>query len=175
MRELWLKVKSSLRNAMLSPGFDTYDPENPEITYEYENEPRVTREEATWQDHAQAAIAPKSPKANKISDKYVELYGGRKGTSDKVAMSVTVTSPKDVNSSNIVTDAIRDGKICAVNLTGVDRDQGQRIVDVIAGAVYALDGSIQRISKDVFIVAPEGVAITGEMKEEISKGFSWFR
>ncbi|MCL2202341.1 MAG: cell division protein SepF [Defluviitaleaceae bacterium] len=171
MREFWMSTKNWLREKMLSPGFDNYDPENPEGAYEYEEEPMVERAE-TWQTHAQAAIAPKPAKKNRFSDKYVELYGS-KSPSDKAGMHVTLTSPKDVSNSNIVTDNIKDGKICAVNLTGVDREQAQRIVDVIAGAVYALDGSIQRVSKDVFIVAPEGVPITGEMKEELTRGFPW--
>jgi cell division inhibitor SepF len=171
MKDFWVKVKTGLRNAMLSPGFDNYDPENQDDNYYYEETPEP--EPKTWQEHARAATAPK-PLQSKYGDKIVELYG-RKGHSDK-NVQIVLSNPKDINATCSVTDSIREGKTCAVNLTGVDRAQAQRIADVIAGAIYALDGTISRISKDIFIVAPEGVHISGEMKEEISGGgylFPW--
>ena len=166
MKDFFGKIKDSLRNAMLSPGFDNYDPD---ANYdEYEDEPQVdpAPRGRTWQDHAREATAPKAKPS--YDDKIVALYGERKShVSDKG--TIVVTTPKDVSTSCQVTDLIREGKICAVNLTGIDRAQAQRIADVIAGAIYALDGSISRISRDIFIVAPEGVnisGVTGEMKEE---------
>ncbi|MCL2499324.1 MAG: cell division protein SepF [Defluviitaleaceae bacterium] len=171
MKELWLKVKSGLRNAMLSPGFDTYDPDNQDEAYY--NEEEAPQPEKTWQEHARAATAPK-PHKGKFEDKIVELYGRKSHSDNKI--QIILTNPKDVNSTCTVTDNIREGKTCAVNLTGVDRVQAQRIADVLAGAVYALDGSISRISKDIFLVAPEGVHISGEMKEELTSGgylFPW--
>jgi cell division inhibitor SepF len=170
VKDLWGRFTSYMRDGILSPGFKDYDPDNPEYTYDMheEDEPQA---EKTWQEHARTAAAPKSFKHGKYGDKIVELYG-KKSQSDKNTQ-VVLTNPKDISNSNIVTDYIKDGKICAVNLTAVDRDQAQRIVDAVAGAVYALEGSIQRVSKDIFIVAPEGVLITGELKEELSHGLPW--
>ncbi|MCL2187151.1 MAG: cell division protein SepF [Defluviitaleaceae bacterium] len=171
MRELWLKVKTSLRNQMLSPGFDDYDSENHEEHY-YEEE-TVSRADS-WQDHAIAATAPKATKS-KMSDKYVELYGRDKkaAPSLEAGFNVTMLSPKTVDQSNIVTDHLKEGAIIALNLTDIDPIQGQRVVDVVSGAVYALGGSFQRVAKTVFIVAPEGVRITSEIKEELSNELPW--
>jgi cell division inhibitor SepF len=175
MKELWSKVKNSLRNAMLSPGFDDYDPENQDAYY-YEEQEEAPKKERTWQEHARDATAPKAPPQGRFGDKIIELYG-HKGHSNKDT-KIVVTNPKDINATCLVTDTIREGKTCAVNLTGVDRAQAQRIADIIAGAVYALDGTISRVSKDIFLVAPEGVHVqlTGELKEELSGGghlFPW--
>jgi len=172
-----LTAKDKLRSAMLSPGFDDYDPDDEyETEDEYIEEPVIVRsapsKEETWQSYATRATAPKSTfQQGKFDDKIVELYG--KKTQAAVTAHVALTSPKDVSSSNIVTDYIKEGKICAVNLTGVERGQAQRIVDVVAGGIYALNGSINRVSKDIFIVAPEGVQVSGELKEELSHGFPW--
>jgi len=176
-KDFIVNVKDKLRNAMLSPGFDNYDPDGyEEETDEYVEEPAIVRaaptREDTWQTYATRATAPKSTfQQAKYNDKIVELYG--KKTQTTVAAQVALTSPKDVSNSNIVTDYIKEGKICAVNLTGVERVQAQRIVDVVAGGVYALNGSINRVSKDIFIVAPEGVQVSGELKEELSHEFPW--
>jgi len=175
MRELFGKIKDSLRNAMLSPGFENYDPD---ANYdEYEDEPQVDpgprSSGRTWQDHAREATAPKAKSS--YDDKIVSLYGERKTISTEKG-AVVVAHPTDVSTSCQVTDLIREGKICAVNLTGIDRAQAQRIADVIAGAIYALDGSISRISRDIFIVAPEGVSVSNDMKDGLSKDahlFPW--
>jgi len=176
MRDLWTSTKNWLRERMLSPGFDNYDPENPEPTYAYDDEePRVERDELSWQEHAQRAIAPKTTKSTNISDKYVEMYGRNKSAAERFFDTMVITSPKNANESNVVTDALRDNKVALVNLTDVDKSQAQRVVDIIAGAAYALDGTLERITQTVFVVAPDGFQVTNEVKEKIAKGFSWFR
>jgi len=170
-------VRNKLRSAMLSPGFDSYDPDDElEMEDEYIDEPAIVRaapiKEDTWQTYATRATAPKhSLQQGKYNDKIVELYG--KKTQTATTAHIALTSPKDVYSSNVVTDYIKEGKICAVNLSGIDSDQAQRIVDVVAGGIYALNGSINRISKAIFIAAPEGVQVSGEMKEELSHEYRW--
>lgn len=177
MSKNWLRnTKEWLRNVMLTGGskVEYYDPDD-DMYEEYEEEPavsRVTPKAETWQEAAYKATAPKSSfRDSKYNEKIVELYGHK--TRAETTAQVALTSPKNVSNSNIVTDYIKDGKICAVNLTGVEREQAQRIVDVIAGGIYALNGTINRVSKDIFIVAPEGVQVSSELKEELSHEFPW--
>jgi cell division inhibitor SepF len=168
----WLKrTRESLRNAMLSPGSTNYDPENTDDDYgDYDDEPSVNMD--SWHNQTSIAAVPKGAyNGSKYGDKIVELYGNKNQT--EVKAEVKFLTPQNVSQSNVVTDAVKEGIICAVNLTSVEREQCQRIVDVIAGAVYALEGDIARLSKDIFIVAPDGVRITQEMKETLSKGFPW--
>jgi len=171
-------IADKLRKAMHSPGFEQYDEDQAEgyDDDEYMEEPEIVRPVAakkeSWQETAWKATAPKStPMQGKFNDKIVELYGPRK--TQAANLQVVLATPKDVSSSNSVSDHIRDGKICAVNLTGVERGQAQRIVDVIAGGIYALEGNIVRVSKDIFIATPEGVQISGELKEELAHEFPW--
>jgi len=177
IKDFFVNVKDKLRSAMLSPGFDNYDPDDEmDMNDDYIDEPVIVRaapsKEETWQSYATRATAPKTAfQQSRHQDKIVELYG--KKSQAAVTAQIILTSPKDVSSSNIVTDQIKEGVICAVNLTGVERGQAQRIVDVVAGGIYALNGSISRISKDIFIAAPEGVQITGEQKEELLHEYRW--
>jgi hypothetical protein len=41
------------------------------------------------------------------------------------------------------------------------------IIDFIGGACYALDGSLQAISANIFIAAPMNVDVTGDLRDEI--------
>jgi cell division inhibitor SepF len=62
-----------------------------------------------------------------------------------------------------------------MNLESVDREVARRIVDFLSGAVYALDGNIQKVSNGIFLIAPYNVGIMGDFKDELrNKGiFPW--
>jgi len=82
-------------------------------------------------------------------------------------VQVIITYPVDIDDAASVCDYINQSKICVVNLDGVDHANAQRIADFLGGAAYAISGDIQRISTDIFIVAPSNVVITGELKEQL--------
>lgn len=84
-----------------------------------------------------------------------------------VQMQVVITYPGDVDDAALSCDYIKQNKTCIINLEGIDRVQSQRIADFLSGAAYAINGDIQRVSSDIFIVAPANVNITGELKEEL--------
>lgn len=59
-----------------------------------------------------------------------------------------------------------------VNLEYVNKDVARRIIDVISGAVHALDGHIQKVSNSIFLIAPYNYDITNDMaREEIKINF----
>ena len=98
------------------------------------------------------------------NNKILEMYGKAEGKAD-----IVVCQPADVSESAKVCDSIRKNKICVVNLTSMERNMAQRIADFVGGACYAMDGTIQRVSKDIFIIVPEGVRIAGDIKDELEK------
>ena len=91
-------------------------------------------------------------------------------------MSVMISHPTDVNDATYVSEYIKDNKACIVNLEGLDRAVAQRIADFLGGAVYALNGEIQRVSKDIFLVAPASVSISDGVKNELNRaGFGFLK
>ena len=64
-------------------------------------------------------------------------------------------------------------KVCIVNLESVnDPEIAKTIFDFLNGAIYAMDGRIKKISKGIFLLAPENTDIDGNIKKELeSKGF----
>jgi Uncharacterized protein conserved in bacteria len=84
-----------------------------------------------------------------------------------VQMQVVITYPCDVDDAASSCDYLKQNKTCIINLEGVERANAQRIADFLGGAAYAINGDIQRVSNDIFIVAPANVNITGELKEEL--------
>ena len=54
-----------------------------------------------------------------------------------------------------------------------EKDVARRIVDVVCGAVKALDGNMEKVSNSIFVVAPYNYDIVNEItKEKIENKFS---
>lgn len=63
-----------------------------------------------------------------------------------------------------VADDVLDGKAVILNLEKVQKDQ-KRIIDFLGGVVYALDGSVKKVSDYTYLIAPGGIDITGDIDE----------
>ena len=82
---------------------------------------------------------------------------------------VHVHMPKNIESARDIIENTRANVISVVNLEGVDSNTAQRIADFLSGSVDALDATIRRLSFDMFIIAPFGVEITGELQADINE------
>lgn len=80
---------------------------------------------------------------------------------------VYVIKPQDFNEAQTVTDFLKDGKAIIINMEGIELTLAQRIIDFIGGACYALDGSLQAISGNIFVAAPPDIEVSGDLREEL--------
>ena len=77
---------------------------------------------------------------------------------------VVVMQPENFNDAQDICDHLKNKKPIVINLEGLEKDLAQRIIDFLSGSVYSLDGSIQKVSSEIFIVAPYNVDIMGDFK-----------
>ena len=80
---------------------------------------------------------------------------------------VYVIKPQEFNEAQKVTDYLKEGKTIVINMEGIEVHAAQRIIDFIGGACYALDGSLQAISANIFIAAPRNIDVSGDLRDEI--------
>ncbi len=79
----------------------------------------------------------------------------------RLYQNVVVYSPATPEDVQTLIDYLKRREPAVVNLDGVgDSLIAQRILDFISGAIYALNGSVHRISSNIFLLSPEGVEIT---------------
>lgn len=112
-------------------------------------------------------VAPISNKKNKV----VGMPGVQQ-------VKVIISQPSTFEQSEEICEHLKDKKSIIVNLEYVNKDVARRIIDFISGAVYALDGNIQKISNSIFLVAPFNYEITNEvLKEDIKSklAVSWVK
>ena len=88
-------------------------------------------------------------------------------------VKVVVYQPLSFDDTQDIIDNLKNRKPIVVNLDALDADLAQRVLDFISGAVYSLDGTIQKVSRGIFVLAPSNVDIVGNIPEEL-KGKSFF-
>ncbi|MBM7869360.1 cell division inhibitor SepF [Clostridium pascui] len=109
-------------------------------------------------------ISSNSKKQNKI----VSIH-------TSVNTKVLIVKPSTYDEVVDICDHLKNRKIVVVNSTGLEPKVGQRLLDFMSGATYALGGNLEEVGCKIYIVSPSNVEVDSELKNELSnKGiFSW--
>lgn len=176
-----VKVNDDYDDDFLDEADDDFDDEKPKKRFfkklddDYDDDldddlPPVknTKKEKKEKKTSSAAKTPKQPKTQNSSSKVTPMYSVKKKSSGSSAGSsneVCVIKPKQFDESTEIVDALLDNCTVILNLEGLDITLAQHIIDFTAGASYAIDGNIKKVSSYIFILTPEGVDITGDSQE----------
>ena len=93
-------------------------------------------------------------------------------------VKMVICQPTTFEQSENICTLLKEKKSIIVNLEYVNKDIARRIVDVVSGAVHALDGNLQKVSNSIFLIAPYNYEITSDLaREEIRNKLSvyWLR
>lgn len=89
------------------------------------------------------------------------LPNSKQFVSPRLYQNVVVYEPRTPEDVQTLIDFLKRREPAIVNLDSVtDTVIAQRILDFTSGAIYALNGSVHRISSNIFLLSPEGVEIT---------------
>lgn len=90
---------------------------------------------------------------------------------------VVIVLPQNINDAKDICDHLRSNRSIVMNVEDIETSIAQRIVDFLSGAVYSLDGNIQKISSGIFLATPNSVDIMGEFRDDLrNKGvFPWVK
>ncbi len=81
-------------------------------------------------------------------------------------MKIVVMEPKTFEDSEAIASHLRDMCPVLLNFENTDGHVASRIVDFISGSTYALDGKLDKVSKDIFLVAPSTIGIERSKQNE---------
>ena len=93
-------------------------------------------------------------------------------------VKMVICQPTTFEQAEEICSYLKNRKSVIVNLEYVNKDVARRIVDVMSGAVHALDGHIQKISNSIFLIAPTYYEISTEIaRDEIKNklSVSWLK
>lgn len=90
-------------------------------------------------------------------------------------LKVVVVSIEQFDEAREVADHLRSKKPVVINLEKLEKETARRVIDFISGAVYALGGSIQKVSGGIFLIAPYNVDIMSDVRDELKNTgiFPW--
>ncbi|MBN4074506.1 MAG: cell division protein SepF [Alkaliphilus sp.] len=112
-------------------------------------------------------------------DDMVSMYRNKKNRvvniHTKSQMRVIIYKPTVYEEIPSIVDDLKSRRPVVINLLSTDKDLAKKFFDFLNGAIYALDGNIQKVSNGIFILAPNNIDIEGNIKEELkNKGiFPW--
>jgi cell division inhibitor SepF len=90
---------------------------------------------------------------------------------------VVIMQPETFDDARDVCDHLKNKKPIVVNLENLNKETAQRVIDFLSGSVYGLDGDIQKVSSNIFLIAPSNVDIMGAIRDEFKSkaAFPWMR
>src|SRR5690554_3172743 len=128
---------------------------------DYEEEEYFVEETA---DELEAGTAPSTKKFN---NKVVNIHTNSN-------MKIAVHEPLSYEEAPSIIDDLKLRKAVVVNFEQLDTNVKRQIFDFINGGLYAVEGKIQKVTKDIFILAPTNVEIDGLKDELKNRGiFPW--
>ena len=82
---------------------------------------------------------------------------------------ITTLHPTTYNEARSIGENFREGIPVIMNLSEMGDADAKRLVDFAAGLVFAVHGSIERITNKVFLLSPPNVAIAAEDKQRMAE------
>jgi len=90
-------------------------------------------------------------------------------------MKLAIHEPLNYEDAPKIIDDLKMRKTVVVNLEQLDSVVKRQIFDFINGGIYSLEGSIQKVTTDIFVIAPANVEIDGNIKDQLNNKtlFKW--
>jgi cell division inhibitor SepF len=83
---------------------------------------------------------------------------------------ITTLHPRTYNEARTIGEQFREGIPVIMNLSEMDDNDAKRLVDFAAGLVFAVHGTIERVTSKVFLLSPPNVSVAAEDKQRIAEG-----
>lgn len=99
--------------------------------------------------------------SSKKSNKVVNIHTAS-------SVRVVISRPKDYDEATAICDELKNRRIIVVNVSDLEPKTAQRLLDFMGGASYVLNGELQEVEKNVYILSPSNVEVSNELQTELS-------
>ena len=77
---------------------------------------------------------------------------------------ISTLHPRFYNEARTIGEHFRQGNPVIINLTEMDESEHKRLVDFASGLAFGLHGTIERVTKKVFLISPANIHVSTEDK-----------
>lgn len=74
-------------------------------------------------------------------------------------VKMLIIEPESFEEVQAIVDHLKNRRVVIINLEETDKGVARRIADFVGGAIYALDGSMQRINGSIFLFTPANIEV----------------
>lgn len=99
-------------------------------------------------------------------DEYYELSAEESFQENDGNSKMILLEPRAYSESQQIADHLKARNTVVVNLKRVTSDQAKRIIDFLAGTIYAIGGDLQKIGGGIFLCTPNNVNIQGKITDD---------
>ena len=147
---------------------DDIEDDDDELSEELSNDERkevaVEQPQQNQQSKAQQKVAVNRVEQEKQPEEKKgigSLFGvGKKEEITKMPTSkvnVSIIRPKVFEDSRLIADAIKENKVVTFSLEFLEYEVGQRVIDFVSGAAYAMNAHLSKVTDKVLTSIPVGI------------------
>lgn len=74
-------------------------------------------------------------------------------------VKMLIIEPESFEEVQAIVDHLKNRRVVIINLEETEKGVARRIADFVGGAIYALDGSMQRINGSIFLFTPAHIEV----------------
>ena len=103
---------------------------------------------------------------NISGDEYYDLKPEEALAENDGTTKMILLEPRAYSEAQQIADHLKMRNTVLVNLKRVTSDQAKRIIDFLAGTIYAIGGDLQKVGGGIFLCTPNNINIQGKITEE---------
>lgn len=78
---------------------------------------------------------------------------------------ILTVHPREYRDAQVIAESFRDGIPVIINLSQMSEPEAKRLIDFASGLSQGLYGKIERVTKQVFLLSPAHIVISGDQAE----------
>ncbi len=88
-------------------------------------------------------------------------------TNSNKSIKMIVIEPESFEEVQAIVDHLKNKRAVILNLEETEKTTARRVADFLGGAIYALEGSMQRISGSIFLFTPAHIEVAMPLRTEL--------
>ncbi|HBE76612.1 MAG TPA: cell division protein SepF [Firmicutes bacterium] len=82
-------------------------------------------------------------------------------------IKMVVVEPESFEEVQAIVDHLKNKRAVILNLEETEKTTARRVADFLSGAIYALDGTMQRVSGSIFLFTPAHIEVAMPLRTEL--------
>jgi cell division inhibitor SepF len=83
------------------------------------------------------------------------------------SIKMVVVEPESFEEVQAIVDHLKNKRAVILNLEETEKTTARRVADFLGGAIYALDGTMQRVSGSIFLFTPAHIEVSMPLRTEL--------